>query len=143
MSACVNKVILLGFLGKDPELKTTPNGRSVTNFTLATSQNWKTEGGDRQQHTDWFNVVAWNRLAEICKEYLHKGSRIYLEGKLQSRCFEIEEGKRTVLEVVARVIKMLDPSKPANRIQKDEKVMKISPETNTDDLPVYEGDCPW
>ena len=73
MSACVNKVILLGFLGKDPELRTTPNGRSVARFTLATSENWKMEGGDRQQHTDWFNVVAWNRLAEICKEYLHKG----------------------------------------------------------------------
>ena len=143
MSACVNKVILLGYLGKDPDLRTTADGRSVARFTLAASENWKEEGGDRQQRTDWFNVVAWNRLAEICKEYLHKGSRIYLEGRLQSRCIEIEEGKSTVLEVVARVIKMLDRSKPAKKTQKDEKVMKISPETNTDDLPVYEGDCPW
>ncbi len=141
MSACVNKVILVGFLGKDPDLRTSAKGRSVASFTLAISENWKTESGDRQQHTDWFNVVAWSRLAEICKEYLHKGSRIYLEGRLQSRCFETADGKRTVPEVVAGVIKMLDPSKPANESMKDDRARNS--DAVTDDLPVYEGECPW
>lgn len=94
MAACVNKIILVGYLGKDPEQRFTQSGRPVTSFTLATSESWKVDDGEREQRTEWFNVVVWNRLAEVCKTYLGKGSRVYLEGRLQSRSYETENGKR-------------------------------------------------
>jgi len=71
MAACVNKVILVGYLGKDPEQRFTQSGRPVTSFTLATSETWKVGDGEREQRTEWFNVVVWNRLAEVCKTYLY------------------------------------------------------------------------
>jgi single-strand DNA-binding protein len=111
MTACVNKIILVGYLGKDPEQRFTQSGRPVTSFTLATSERWKVDDGEREQRTEWFNVVVWNRLAEVCKTYLGKGSRVYLEGRLQSRSYETENGKLNTLEVVASVVKMLDSAK--------------------------------
>lgn len=143
MSACVNKVILLGYLGKDPELRFTPNGRAVASFTVAINESWKVEGGEREQRTNWFNVVAWNRLAEICKDYLTKGSRVYLEDRLQSRSYETEEGKRALLEVVANQVKMLDPAKAEAKdgSQDASKVKKAR--LDTEELPIDEDGVPF
>lgn len=133
MTACVNKIILVGYLGKDPEQRFTQSGRPVTSFTLATSERWKVDDGEREQRTEWFNVVVWNRLAEICKTYLGKGSRVYLEGRLQSRSYETENGKLNSLEVVANVVKMLDSAKNgSSTVHK-----KSEPGLDTDELPVF------
>jgi single-strand DNA-binding protein len=136
MTACVNKIILVGYLGKDPEQRFTQSGRPVTSFTLATSESWKVDDGEREQHTEWFNVVAWNRLAEVCKTYLGKGSRVYLEGRVQSRSYETENGKQRTLEVVASVVKMLDSAKNGN----SSASKKSEAALDNDELPVFEGD---
>lgn len=95
MSRSVNKVILLGRLGKDPELKYTPAGQAVTKFTLATSERWKDKNsGEFQEKTEWHNIVCWAKLAETANQYLTKGSSVYLEGRLQTRSWDDKEGKR-------------------------------------------------
>ncbi|MGH9480798.1 MAG: single-stranded DNA-binding protein [Terriglobales bacterium] len=95
MSRSVNKVILLGRLGKDPELKYTPSGQAVTKFSLATSERWKDKGsGEFQERTEWHNIVLWSKLAETASQYLNKGSSVYLEGRLQTRSWEDKENKR-------------------------------------------------
>jgi len=137
MTACVNKIILVGYLGKDPEQRFTQSGRPVTSFTLATSERWKVDDGEREQRTEWFNVVVWNRLAEVCKTYLGKGSRVYLEGRLQSRSYETENGKQKTLEIVANVVKMLDSAKNGHSTVSKNSEAAL----DTDELPVFEGDC--
>jgi len=95
MSRSVNKVILLGRLGKDPELKYTPSGQAVTKFSLATSERWKDKGsGEFQERTEWHNIVCWSKLAETANQYLTKGSSVYIEGRLQTRSWEDKENKR-------------------------------------------------
>jgi len=95
MSRSVNKVILLGRLGKDPELKYTPAGQAVTKFSLATSERWKDKGsGEFQERTEWHNIVCWAKLAETASQYLTKGSSVYVEGRLQTRSWDDKEGKR-------------------------------------------------
>jgi len=81
----VNKVILVGNLGKDPELRYTPAGAAVATFSLATSERYKDKSGEMQEKTEWHNIVAWRQLAEICGKYLHKGKQIYIEGRIQTR----------------------------------------------------------
>jgi single-strand DNA-binding protein len=109
--AGVNKVILIGRLGKDPEVRYTPSGTSVANFSMATSEEWKDrETGEKQERTEWHRIVAWRRLGEICGEYLHKGSQIYIEGRLQTRSWEDRDGnKRYTTEIVAQNMQMLSP----------------------------------
>jgi single-strand DNA-binding protein len=108
MARGVNKVILIGNLGRDPELRYTPSGAAVANFTLATNESWTDKDGNTQEHTEWHRIVAWNRLAEICGEYLKKGSQIYVEGRVRTRSWEDKDGvKRYVTEVIAREIQML------------------------------------
>lgn len=105
----VNKAILIGRLGQDPEVKMTPGGATVANFSMATNRNWKGKDGNMQEETSWHRIVAWNRLAEILKEYAHKGSRIYVEGRMQTRDWEDQNGqKRYITEVVAENIQLLD-----------------------------------
>lgn len=105
----VNRVILLGNLGQDPELKYTPSGVAVTTVSLATNEMWKDSDGNRQERTEWHRVVMWRRLAEIAGEYLKKGSKIYVEGRLQTRSWEDKDGqKRYMTEVVADNMTMLD-----------------------------------
>jgi single-strand DNA-binding protein len=112
---CINKVILIGNLGKDPELRYTSSGVAVASFTLATNESWKDPEGNVQERTQWHNVVAWRKLAEICGEYLKKGSKIYLEGKLQYRNYDDKNGvKRYVTEIVIDEMLMLD-SKPGSQ----------------------------
>jgi len=104
----VNKVILVGRLGKDPETRYMTNGEAVTNVTLATSENWKDKNGEKQEKTEWHNLVFYRRLAEVAGEYLKKGSMIYVEGKLQTRKWQDKEGKdRYTTEIIANEMQML------------------------------------
>ncbi len=108
MAGSVNKVILIGRLGKDPEIKYTPSGAPVAKFSLATDEVFKDRSGEQQKHTEWHNIVAWNKLAEICGEYLTKGKQVYIEGSIRSRQWEDQSGnKRTSYEIVARQMTML------------------------------------
>ena len=90
----INKVILIGNLGKDPEIRYTQSGAAVVNFSIATTERWKGQDGQQQEQTEWHNIVAWKRLAEICSEFLSKGSKVYIEGKLQTRKWQDKDGKR-------------------------------------------------
>lgn len=104
----VNKVILIGNLGKDPEIRYTTGGSAVANFTIATSDSYTDKDGQKQEKTEWHRIVAWGRLAEICGEYLSKGRMVYIEGSLRTRSWEDKDGNtRWTTEVVARSMEML------------------------------------
>lgn len=94
MGRGLNKVMVIGYLGRDPEMRYTPNGRPVTSFNVSTTRSWISFDGERREETEWFNVVAWGSLAEICNTHLTKGQQVYVEGRLQTRGWEDEEGKR-------------------------------------------------
>ncbi len=115
MSRSLNKVMIIGHLGRDPEMRYTPSGRPVTTFTVATSRSWNTVDGERHTETEWFNIVAWGNLAEICKQYLTKGQQVYIEGRLQTRKWDDKEGNRHyTTEVVAQEMMMLGDRKDNN-----------------------------
>jgi single-strand DNA-binding protein len=104
----VNKVILIGRLGSDPELRYTPNGDAVANFRIATNRVWKDQEGNQQERTEWHRIVAWRKLAERCGEYLKKGSHVYIEGRLETRSWEDKSGnKRYVTEIITNRMQML------------------------------------
>lgn len=124
--ASINKVILIGRLGRDPEVRYAPSGDAVTNFSIATSENWKDKNtGEKKERTEWHKLVTFRRLAEVCAEYLAKGSLIYIEGKLQTRDWDDKEGnKRYTTEIVVNQMQMLggrgdsdsgDYSRPADQ----------------------------
>jgi len=107
--ASLNKIMLIGYLGADPELRYTPSGSPVANFRVATSEQWTDRDGQKQEKTEWHRVVAWRKLAETCGEYLHKGSLVYVEGRLETRNWEDRDGiKRWTTEVRAWRVQMLD-----------------------------------
>lgn len=115
MSRGLNKVMIIGRLGRDPEMRYTPSGRPVTTFNIATSRTWNTSDGERRTETEWFNVVAWGSLAEICKQYLTKGQQVYVEGRLQTRQWEDQEGIRhSSTEIVANEMIMLGDRRESN-----------------------------
>ena len=117
MSGSVNKVILIGRLGKDPEIKYTPSGVPVAKFSLATDEVFKDRSGEQQRRTEWHNIVAWSKLAEICGEYLTKGKQVYIEGSIRSRQWEDQAGnKRTSYDIVARSMTMLGSKAEAERL---------------------------
>ena len=102
MSRSLNKVMIIGYLGRDPEMRYTSSGKPVTTFSVATNRSWSSASGERHEETEWFTVVAWGNLAEICKQHLSKGSQVYIEGRLQTRRWEDTEGKKhAAVEVVA------------------------------------------
>lgn len=104
----VNKVILVGHLGKDVDLRYTPAGAAVATFSLATSEHYTDNQGQKQERTEWHNIVAWRGLAEICGKYLHKGKQVYIEGKIQSRSYDDRDGvKRYITEIIADQMQML------------------------------------
>jgi len=106
--ASVNKVILVGNLGRDPELRYIPSGQPVANFTLATNERWRDKDGNNQERTEWHRVVVWGKSAENCAQYLQKGRSVYVEGRLQTRDWEDKDGnKRSTTEVVAQVVQFL------------------------------------
>jgi len=114
MSRGLNKIMIIGRLGRDPEMRYTPSGRPVTSFTVATSRSWNTSEGERRVETEWFNVVAWGNLAEICKQHLSKGQQVYIEGRLQTRNWDDSEGnKHTSVEIVANEMIMLSERREA------------------------------
>ncbi|MEX1248801.1 MAG: single-stranded DNA-binding protein [Anaerolineales bacterium] len=129
MSRGLNKVMLIGHLGRDPEMRYTPSGRPVTSFSVATTRNWTTAEGERRSETEWFNIVAWSSLAEICNQYLKKGHQVYIEGRLQTRHWQDDEGnKRSATEVVAREMIMLTE-------RRDKGEGEAEAATDTEDFP--------
>ena len=104
----VNKVILVGNLGKDPELRYTPSGTAVCTFSLATTDRFKNKQGEQQERTEWHNIVVWAGLAEVCGKYLSKGKQVYLEGRIQNRSYDDRDGnKRYITEIVVNDMQML------------------------------------
>ena len=114
MSSYMSNQIIVGNLGRDPEMRYTPSGRPVTTFTVAVSRSWNSADGERHSETEWFNIVAWGNLAEICKQYLVKGQQVYIEGRLQTRRWDDKEGvKHTSVEIVANEMMMLGDRREA------------------------------
>lgn len=112
--ANVNKVILIGRLGQNPELKTTPAGKSVANFSLATNESWQDKAGAKQERTEWHRIVVWDKTAELCNQYLSKGREAYIEGRLQTRQWDDKDGKKHyTTEVVADRVQFLGGGKDA------------------------------
>jgi single-strand DNA-binding protein len=110
----LNKVMLIGNLGKDPEMRFTANGSAVTTFTVATNRNFRRPDGEWEKETDWFDVVTWNQLAERCSQNLQKGSRVYVEGRLHTRSWEGQDGQRRYrTEVIANAVSPQDRRQPA------------------------------
>lgn len=107
----MNKIMLIGNLGRDPEMSYTASGQAMTKFSLAVSRRWKdSESGERREETTWFNIVAWRQLAETCNNYLHKGSKVFVEGRMTSRKYTDKDGvERTVWDVNLENMEMLDP----------------------------------
>lgn len=107
--ASLNRVMLIGNLGADPELRYSANGTAVTNFSVAVNESW-TSDGEKHDRTEWFNIVTWNKTAEICAEHLSKGSQVYIEGRLQTRSWEGQDGKKNYrTEVVGDKVQFLSP----------------------------------
>lgn len=104
----VNKVILIGHLGRDPEVKFLEAGKAVANFSIATTESWKDSAGAKQERTEWHRIVAWGKLAELCGEYLAKGRQVYVEGKIQSRKYEGKDGQeKQAFEILAQHVTFL------------------------------------
>lgn len=137
MSRGLNKVMIIGHLGRDPEMRYTPSGRPVTTFTVAVSRSWNTVDGERHNETEWFNIVAWGNLAEICKQYLYKGQQVYIEGRLQTRRWEDKEGqKHTSVEIVAGEMMMLGERRENNQTQEIEPSgEQAEPAVDEDEFP--------
>ncbi len=138
----VNKVILIGNLGSDPELRSTPGGSSVSTFTLATNESWNDKEWTRQERTEWHRIVAWGKLAEICSQYLRKGKQVYIEGRLTTRSWEDKQGnQRKTTEIVAQTMMMLGGrggSQDEGRTDSDE-----TPEFAADAIKVQDDDLPF
>jgi single-strand DNA-binding protein len=130
MSRGLNKVQIIGHLGKDPEMRYTPSGKPVTTFTVAVSRTWNSADGERHNETEWFNVVAWGTLAEICKQYLVKGQQVYVEGRLQTRRWDDKEGiKHTSVEIVANEMMMLGDRRESNNHSNEAEGTPAEPAT--------------
>jgi single-strand DNA-binding protein len=113
MAGGVNKVILIGNLGKDPEVRFTPSGAAVANFNIATNESWTDKSGQKQERTEWHRIVVWGKLAELCGEYLKKGRQCYVEGRLQTREWTDKEGKKNyTTEIVAQTVQFLGGGGP-------------------------------
>ena len=159
MAGSVNKVILVGRLGKDPEMKYTPSGAPVTTFSLATDESFKDKTGEKQNRTEWHRIKAWNKLAEICGEYLTKGKLVYIEGSIRSHEYQDQAGnKRTAYEIIANYMQMLGsraesermtsgsvdrpaperhapPAPPPTPMPSGEPILPPEPEISDEDIP--------
>jgi single-strand DNA-binding protein len=148
--AALNKVMIIGRLGKDPEIRHTTDGTAVASMTVATSEKWKDKStGEKKESTEWHRVVAWRRLAEICGEYLQKGKEVYIEGKLQTRQWEKDGVTRYTTEIVAHEVKFLgggnqqgnqqggqNQNRPAqNQNQQPQQQQNQYPGEGSDDIP--------
>jgi single-strand DNA-binding protein len=132
----VNKATLIGNLGADPEVNYGQSGNAVVNFTLATTESWKDKDGNAQSSTEWHKVVAFKRLAEICGEYLKKGSKVYVEGKITTRKWEDKDGNaRWTTEIIAREMKMLDKKGEGEGERPTRPTPPTAPTAHGDDVP--------
>lgn len=117
--AGVNKVLLVGNLGRDPEVRYTPSGQAVASFSIATSKQWKDKDGNKQERTEWHRIVVWGRQAELCGEYLSRGRKVFLEGELQTRKFQDKQGQeRYVTEINALNVQFLDAKETGDSPQR-------------------------
>ncbi len=151
MARDLNKVMIIGRLGIDPEMRYTSSGSPVTTFRVATSRQWRDNNGETREETEWFSVVAWNKLAEICNQYLNKGTRVYLEGRLQTRSWEDQQSGQTryKTEVIASDMIILDnregrgsrenddtqPPRDAPRSPRGGSAMPPAPDIGDEDIP--------
>jgi len=140
--AGINKVILVGNLGNDPEVRYTPDGTAVANFSIATSDEWTDKDtGEKKQRTEWHRIVAWRRLGEICGEYLSKGRQVYVEGKLQTRSWEKDGVTRYTTEIIASDVQFLgtrdsaDTYRPSEPAETPEFSKPSLPDKQDDDIP--------
>ncbi len=109
MTRGLNKVMLIGRLGQEPEMRYTPSGRPLTKLQVAVNRSWKSSDGEKKSETEWFNIVAWGKLAEICNQYLSKGQQVYIEGRLHTRQWQDDDGNNhSSVEVIAQEMVMLD-----------------------------------
>ena len=138
----VNKAILIGRLGKDPELRYTPGGRAVVQFPLATSERWTDQEGQKKESTTWHNIVAWGRQAEVLKEYLSKGQQLYLEGRIDNRSYEDREGnKRYISEIVVQQFQFIGSrgdstaARPNDQTEPEQAPSSGQSSDDDDDLP--------
>ena len=150
MARGLNKVMLIGNLGADPEIKYSPSGTSISNIRLATSENRKNSDGEWEERTEWHRVVMYGRQAEICKDYLRKGSKIYVEGRLQTRSWDDQDGKKHYMtEVVGFNMVMLDPKGQDVSMNVPEPQQSSAPDTDIipeppdDKFPEGEDDLPF
>ncbi|HEY2934338.1 MAG TPA: single-stranded DNA-binding protein [Acidobacteriota bacterium] len=141
----VNKVILVGRLGRDPEVRYTPSGAPVANFSVATDEVWKDKSGERQQRTEWHNIVVWNKLAEICGQYLTKGKLVYLEGRIQTREYDDRDGnKRRITEVIVSDMVMLGSKAEGGGTPKESPRQPVqSVAETTADVGITDDDIPF
>jgi single-strand DNA-binding protein len=134
MSRTLNKVMLIGNVGKDPDVNFTPSGVKVAQFRMATSDTWKDKDGNIQEHTDWHTIIAWRGLADVVEKLVRRGSRLYIEGKIQSRSYDDRDGnKRYVTEIIAENVLMLDAKRPESGAGGDEP--EPHGEARVDDIP--------
>ncbi|MDI6802251.1 MAG: single-stranded DNA-binding protein [Bacteroidota bacterium] len=138
-SKSLNKVMLIGNLGKDPELRYTANGTAVASFSIATTDSWKNTEGAVQERTEWHNIIAWNKLAEVCGEWLKKGQKVYIEGNIRTRNYDDKDGKKKyVTEIYADNLIMLGGGKGASTSSGEPKEEGVTPPLSSqqdDDLP--------
>ena len=148
----VNKVILLGNLGSDPEVRFMPNGEAVCNFSIATTESWKDKAGEKKEKTDWHNIVMYRKLAEIAGEYLKKGRPVYIEGRIQTRKWQTKEGQdRYTTEIIAANMQMLGgkDSASATRSNNDQEFNQTNPSKEKSGSPAassfdeFEDDIPF
>ncbi|MBT3321789.1 MAG: single-stranded DNA-binding protein [Anaerolineae bacterium] len=136
MSRGLNKVMIIGNLGRDPEMRYTPSGRPVTTFSVAVSRSWKSPNGEARSETEWFKVVSWGKLAEICNEFLKKGQQVYIEGRLKTRQWEDKEGqKRSTVELIANEMTMLGERRTKIQQEENSVIEDTPPDVDEDEFP--------
>lgn len=137
MAGGLNKVMIIGNVGRDPEMRYTPGGKAVTQFSVAVSRRWTPpDGGESREETEWFRIVAWDRLAETCNQLIVKGRKVYIEGRLQTRSWEGQDGqKRYTTEVVASTMLLLDSRQQGPSGGRGDEAPFPSDEMEPDDIP--------
>jgi len=130
------KTMIIGNLGRDPEMRYTPSGKAVTNFSVAVSRKWTDRDGQKQEKTTWFRVAAWDKLAEICNQYLKKGSQVMVEGEIEAKAYESQDGSiRATLELTAREVKFLGSASNQGVQTSNEPETDLFGPTSDDDMP--------
>ncbi len=136
----LNKVMLIGNITKDPEAKTLPSGQSLSNFSIATNRTWKDKDGSKKEQAEFHNIIAWGKLAEICNQYLKKGSKVYIEGRLQTRSWDDQNGvKKYRTEIIAENLSMLS-SKGSYSGATTSGSGPSKPQTQEEELPIIQAD---